>query len=60
MKKSTEIFNQIKEVFTEMDGYNDKAQTGNKSASGKMRKCSLVIDKLCKEFRKASVADCKN
>jgi hypothetical protein len=57
---STDVFNQMKDVITEMDTLNEKwATKGNKSAAGKMRKLSTFLDKLCKQFRKESVAECK-
>lgn len=38
---------------------NDQAGNGNKAAGARARKASLEIEKLMKEFRKASIAATK-
>ena len=59
MEKSLEIFNQMKTIMESMEEDADKCVKGVKSAAGRMRKGSSALDKLCKQFRKQSVADCK-
>jgi len=60
MSESSNIFAEIKNIVSEMDVLNTKwLEKGTKSAAMRMRKLSSIIDKKCKEFRKASVIECK-
>jgi len=60
MSSSCEVFEKMVEVFNEMTEVSDKwIKKGNKSSAAKMRKATLALDHLGKDFRKLSVAECK-
>ena len=55
-----DILTSINEVFTAFTVDADAQLTkGNKAAGTRARKASLAIEKLLKEFRKASIAAAK-
>jgi len=61
VSKSGEVFENMKTIFGEMEAHSEKWFNKNtKSASAKMRKCTIALDRLGKEFRKESVAECKD
>lgn len=53
----------VKELEAKMAEFaknaNDQVEKGNKAAGTRARKASLEIEKLMKEFRKASIAAAK-
>jgi len=59
MSNSHDVFAQMKTLVESMEEHEEKWAKGNKSAAAKMRKNSSTLDKLCKEFRRLSVAECK-
>ncbi len=59
-RKSSNVFDEIKEIVEEMAIDNELwLEKGNKAAAGRMRKATLVLAKLGKEFRALSVAEAK-
>ena len=59
-RKSSNVFDEIKEIVEEMVIDNELwLEKGNKAAAGRMRKATLVLAKLGKEFRALSVAEAK-
>ena len=59
-RDSKEVFTEMTNVMNELNTNSEKwFEKGNKSAAGKMRKSTLALDKLGKEFRSLSVAECK-
>lgn len=51
-----EMLAQIEKVYTEFIGEaRQQAEKGNKAAGTRARKASLALEKLMKEFRKASL-----
>ena len=55
-----ELIEKIKEAYTEMiEDAAFQAEKGNKAAGIRARKSSLELDKLLKEFRKASLEEAK-
>ena len=60
-RKSSNVFDEIKEIVEEMVIDNELwLEKGNKAAAGRMRKATLVLAKLGKEFRALSVAEAKS
>lgn len=60
-RKSSNVFDEIKEIVEEMAIDNELwLEKGNKAAAGRMRKATLVLAKLGKEFRALSVAEAKS
>ena len=59
-RKSTDVFVEMKELMDTMvvDG-ELWAEKGNKSAAARMRKATLALAKLGKEFRELSVTESK-
>ena len=59
-RKASTVFDEIKEIVEEMAIDNELwLEKGNKAAAGRMRKATLVLTKLGKEFRALSVAEAK-
>ena len=59
-KESTVIFNEMKEIIEELLVDGDAwVEKGTKTAAGRARKATLILEKLGKSFRKASVAEAK-
>ena len=59
-RKASTVFDEIKEIVEEMAIDNELwLEKGNKAAAGRMRKATLVLAKLGKEFRALSVAEVK-
>jgi hypothetical protein len=59
-RKASTVFDEIKEIVEEMAIDNELwLEKGNKAAAGRMRKATLVLAKLGKEFRALSVAEAK-
>ena len=59
-RKSSNVFDEIKDIVEEMAIDNELwLEKGNKAAAGRMRKATLVLAKLGKEFRALSVAEAK-
>ncbi len=55
----TILENIISEMETLKNDANSQIESGNKAAGTRARKSSLAIEKLMKEFRKASLEDSK-
>lgn len=51
-----EIAEKLEKLFASFAEDAQKNLDGNKAAGARARKASLEIEKLCKEFRKASLA----
>lgn len=59
-RNASTVFDEIKEIVEEMAIDNELwLEKGNKAAAGRMRKATLVLAKLGKEFRALSVAEAK-
>ncbi|MBP1613740.1 MAG: Histone H1-like protein Hc1 [Bacteroidetes bacterium] len=58
MKEVVEKLTQLVAEFSK--DANAQIENGNKAAGTRARKASLEIEKLTKEFRKASLEDSKN
>ena len=59
-RKASTVFDEIKEIVEKMAIDNELwLEKGNKAAAGRMRKATLVLAKLGKEFRALSVAEAK-
>jgi len=56
MKK---LVKQIEELFEAIKVDANKAVEGNKAAGARARKNSIEVEKVLKEFRKASIAESK-
>lgn len=54
-----EVIAKINEVVAALQADLDKAAEGNKAAGARARKATLELEKLGKEFRKASIAELK-
>lgn len=50
---------QIDELFAAISTDANKAVAGNKAAGARARKASIELEKVLKEFRKASIAEAK-
>lgn len=60
-RKSSNVFDEIKDIVEEMAIDNELwLEKGNKAAAGRMRKATLILAKLGKEFRALSVAEAKS
>lgn len=57
MKKIVENIAALSEEFSK--NANALVEKGNKAAGARARKASLTLEKLFKEFRKASIAESK-
>lgn len=51
-----EIVAKLNDLYAAFEEDAQKNLAGNKAAGQRVRKVSLEIEKLCKEFRKASLA----
>lgn len=49
------IFDELQALFNTFSAEAKKNLEGNKAAGVRARKATLTIEKLCKEYRKASV-----
>ena len=59
-RTSKVVFGEISEVFSAMDVDGMQwIENDIKSAAARVRKASLTMEKLCKEFRKLSVVETK-
>lgn len=56
MKK---LVKKIEELFAAIQVDANKAAEGNKAAGARARKNSIEVEKVLKEFRKASIAEAK-
>jgi len=59
-RTSKAVFCEMSELFKTMEVDGVKwVETDINSAAARLRKATLTLDKLCKEFRKLSVAETK-